>query len=67
MEIKLLTAEEKFREAYKIIFNTEDIPETEVEFDFSTMQDDFSIHEYRMKDQDMPLIDACPFYRDNDV
>jgi len=68
MEPEPLTTEEKFLEAYRIVFNTKDIiPNDNVDPDSYDMQDDWGFQEYRMLDEDMPLIDACPFYGELDA
>ncbi len=61
------TTEEKYRIAYRLVFETDDVPDGDVDSDFFSNNEEYGFPEYRMKDEDLPLIDACPFYEDDDV
>ncbi|MDP8238677.1 MAG: hypothetical protein P9X24_06280 [Candidatus Hatepunaea meridiana] len=62
MNTEPLTTEEKFLEAYKIVFDTTDVVNNNFDTGLSEMPLDCGYQENRMPDEDMPLIDACPFY-----
>jgi hypothetical protein len=57
-----LSTEEKFLEVYKMIFNTTEVPNKDSGMDLTETLLDCGYTEFRMPDEDMPLIDACPFY-----
>ena len=62
MNTEPLTTEEKYLEAYKIVFDTTDPVSDNFDTGLSETSLDCEYQENRMPDEDMPLIDACPFY-----